>query len=168
MHIGKAFLFSGALACCLAVSSCGNYIGDVTVEGRTGLMRSDTGDVLIRVQPCGLAIDLVSVSGPMPQTERPQPNPVYLQLRDSNGRSDPFTVDPQNIDSSWVVEANEELPSHRDALLIANARIEGENAQTHQVSALIKHVRALEEGEILVGSLSSGSKIINEEEFLSC
>lgn len=168
MHTKKALLLSGVLAGCLAVSSCGNYIGDVTVEGRTGLMRSETGDVLIRVQPCGLAVDLVSVAGPMSQTERPQPNPIYLQLRDSNGRPDPFTIDPRNIDSSWVVEANEELPSHRDALLIANVRIEGENTETHQVSALVKHVRALEEGEVLVGSLSSGSKVINEEEFLRC
>lgn len=168
MDAKKAILLSGVLACCLTVSSCGNNVGDTTVEGYTGLMRSETGDVLIRVQPCGLPVEVVSMAGPMPQAERPQPNPIYLQVRDSNGRPDPFTIDPRNIDPSWVAEANEELPSHRDALIIANARIEGENTQTPQVSALIKDVRALEEGEILVGNAGSSSKVINEEEFLSC
>lgn len=52
------------LACALVLSGCGNQIGDITVEGRTGLMRSDTGDVLIRVQPCGLPLELAQLSMP--------------------------------------------------------------------------------------------------------
>ena len=38
------------LICGLALSGCGNYLGDVTVEGRSGLARSEAGDVIIRVQ----------------------------------------------------------------------------------------------------------------------
>lgn len=156
------------LACALMLSGCGNQIGDITVEGRTGLVRSATGDVLIRVQPCGLPLEVVSVAGPMPQTDKPQPNPLYLKLHDPNGRSEPFTVDPHDLESSWVVEINEELPTHRDALIIVNSRIEGQNTQTPQVSARIKDIRALKSGEILVGSISSNSRIIDEEEFLAC
>lgn len=156
------------LFCSVTTSSCGNYLGDVTLQGRTGITLSETGDMLIRVQPCGLPIDVVDVSGPMEKTEKPQPNPVYLQVHDNEGRPDPFILDPRNIESGWVVEVNKGLPTDLDEMIIINSRIEGQNSQTSQVSALIGDVLALKEGMILTGSKSAGSRIVDEEEFLAC
>lgn len=156
------------LICGLALSGCGNYLGDVTVEGRSGLARSEAGDVIIRVQPCGLPIDSVRVSGPYQHEDPPEANPAYLRLRDEAGRSEPFVIDPAAIESSWTVDVNEPIPSHRDAMLIVNSHIEGKNSQTSQVSGLIKQVRALKQGEVLVGSLSGNSRVVTEEEFLKC
>lgn len=156
------------LICALALSGCGNAIGNVTVEGRSGLARSESGDVIIRVQPCGLPVDTVDVSGPYQHKDPPEANPAYLWLGDEAGRSEAFTIDPAEIESSWTVDVNEPIPSHRDAMLIVNSRIEGKNSQTSQVSGLIKQVRALKQGEVLVGSLSTNSRVITEEEFLKC
>src|SRR5699024_1607971 len=156
------------LFCSVTASSCGNYLGDVTLEGRTGLTLSETGDILILVQPCGLPIDVVDVSGPMDQNEKPPHNPVYLQVRDHEGRSDSFVIDPKNIESGWEVEVNEGLPTNSDEMIIVNSRIEGKNSQTSQVSAFIGDSLFLEEGMILVGRQSVGSRTIIQEEFLAC
>ena len=168
MRMHRSITLVAVLLGVASLSGCGNYLGDVTLSGRTGLMLSAAGDILIRVQPCGLPIDAVDVSGPMDRTEKPQANPVYIQLRDSDGRPDPFVIDPANLDSSWVVEINEGLPKNTDALIIVNSRIEGQNSQTSQVSALIGDILALDEGMIMVGSMSVGSRVISENEFLAC
>lgn len=104
----------------------------------------------------------------MQKSEKPEPNPVYLQLPDPEGRSEPIIIEPANIESPWTVEVDRQLPAHRDALIIVNSHIAGESTQTSQVSAYIKDVRALKEEEILVGSLSGKSRIVDEAEFLRC
>lgn len=156
------------LTCGLALSGCGNYLGDVTVKGRTGLALSEVGNVVIRVQPCGLAIDLVDISGPMVQNEEPQPNPIHLQARDPHGRSEPFIIDPNNIEPSWEITENNGLPTESDAMIIINSLVWDKNSQTSQVSALISEVMSLKEGEILVGNTGMNSRVIDEDEFLHC
>lgn len=53
--------------CGLTVSGCGNYLGDINVKGRAGFSVSEAGNLIVRVQPCGLPIDTVDMAGPMPQ-----------------------------------------------------------------------------------------------------
>lgn len=152
----------------LTLSGCGNYLGDVTVKGRTGLELSEAGNVVIRVQPCGLPIDLVDVSGPMKQGEEPQPNPIYLQVRDDDGRAKPFKVDLKNMEPSWEITENNGFPTEPDELIIINSLVWEKNSQTSQASALISEVMSLKAGEILVGNTGMNSRVIGEDEFLLC
>ncbi|BAU94983.1 hypothetical protein N24_0721 [Corynebacterium suranareeae] len=155
------------MICSVGVSGCGNYLGDINVKGRAGFSVSESGDLIVRVQPCGLPIDTVDMAGPMPQDLPPQANPLYLELSDPDGRTDPFIVDPRNLESSWTVVAGEGLPTDPDALIIVNANVEGESTQTSQVSAYIRDIQGLSSDQIYVGNLES-SRIIDESEFLHC
>lgn len=153
--------------CGLTVSGCGNYVGDITVKGRAGFSVSEAGNLIVRVQPCGLPINAVNISGPMPQDQPPQANPAYLHLRDHEGHSNPFIVDPENLDPSWAIIAGEGLPADPDALIIVNAHVEGESTQTSQVSAYVRDVQGLRTDQIYVGTLES-SRIVDESTFLHC
>ncbi len=153
--------------CGLTVSGCGNYLGDINVKGRAGFSVSEAGNLIVRVQPCGLPIDTVDMAGPMSQDQPPQANPVHLQLSDPDGRTDPFIVDPENLDPSWTVIAGEGLPTDPDALIIVNAHVEGESTQTSQVSAYVRDVQGLRTDQIYVGTLES-SRIVDESTFLHC
>lgn len=158
---------SALMICGVAVSGCGNYLGDINVKGRAGFSVSETGNLIIRVQPCGLPIDAINISGPMSQDLPPQANPAYLHLRDNEEHSAPFTIDPEALDPSWTVIAGEGLPTDPDAMIIVNAHVEGESTQTSQVSAYVRDVQGLRTDQIYVGTLES-SRIVDESTFLHC
>lgn len=92
---------------------------------------------------------------------------MYLQLSDPDGRTDPFIVDPENLDPSWAIIAGDGLPTDPDALIIVNAHVEGESTQTSQVSAYVRDVQGLRTDQIYVGTLES-SRIVDESTFLHC
>lgn len=154
--------------CGLTVSGCGNYLGDINVKGRAGFSVSEAGNLIVRVQPCGLPINAMNISGPMPQDQPPQANPAYLHLRDHEGHSNPFIVDPENLDPGWTVIAGEGLPTDPDALIIVNAHVEGETTQTSQVSAYVREVQDLTVDQIYVGNTGMNSRIVDESTFLHC
>lgn len=167
MDIGNLITPTGrALASVLCValflSGCGNLI-TADVRGQVGFMKDDEGKILVAVQPCGLEIDSVEISGAY--NSLTNDNATYAAFRAEESVSDFFVIDLEEPDPNWKSETPVHLPEQAERLLLGLAWVNNKDAQARQVTRTLGEIHALEKGQILTGDSNPS---ITLEEFKQC
>lgn len=173
-------------AVCLIVSaitvlpSCGNLVY-TDIEGKTGVSRSESGDIEIHVQPCGTKVDHITLSGEFRQpasepSDASAPptggNPDFGQLKADVPQQDPFVVNLSNLPAPWIAESPINLPADESTWLLINAFPSSQDIETAGVAVQKGSLLQLQPGEILVGESTNiggaGTSIVTQEEFNRC
>lgn len=149
-------------------TACGNAVY-TDISGQVGFAVNESGGVIVEVESCGVELNAVDLAGPNVNGE----NYKYASFKADVPMSGYFNVDISNLDSNWKSESPVETPENADELLIANASTSHEDVQPYPVDAKLSEIRALNPGEIIIGSSESSvdeasRKIVTREEFSRC
>lgn len=144
------------------LSGCGNLI-TADMRGRVGFLQDNEGNIFIAVQPCGLKIDSVSISGAY--NSLTNDNKVYAEFKAKESIDDFFIIDLEEPDENWEPTIPIQLPPNDENLLLGNAWVSGKDAQSRQVTRTLGQVTALMEGQILAGD---SAPPLTMEEFKKC
>lgn len=129
------------LSSVLLLTACGNII-TTDIRGTLGVTWNEAGNPEVIVQPCGLKIDSILVSGDQG---------TVVDLQTDSPPSGEFTIDLADIDEAWDPREDVVLKLADDELVgVIGSKYKGDS---HVRGVLTKwsHVANLSEGEVLIG-----------------
>lgn len=152
----------------LSAAGCGNLASTDHLQGRVGFVVGPEQQIILRVNPCGLNINEIRISGGAEQMGDYTANPTYLILHSPEQHPEPFDLDLGQIDSPWTMASGQGLPENPGKVLLVTAGIQDEIDRTGQTSAYVGDIWEVPPGMVQVGIYSEERQLITEEEFLRC
>lgn len=156
------------LATSVLAAACGNLATTDHLQGRVGFVVGPEQQIILRVNPCGLNINEIRISGGAEQMGDYTANPNFLTLTSSEEHPEPFDLDLGQIYSPWTMASGQGLPENPGKVLLVTAGIQDEIDRTGQTSAYVGDIWEVPPGMVQVGIYPEERQLITEEEFLRC
>lgn len=172
LKVHSQVLLGGAMTLALTLTSCGNAV-NTEIYGRSGWAASPGGETILRVQPCGLPVNEIRVTGLAREINGQKVPPLYFHYVANEPVTKYFEVSFEAPPEGWQVVEGSGLPGDPAELLIVNVlAADGIDAQIGQTQATGDAIAQLEPGEVVQGSSPEEEgyvgKVLPESEFMSC